>query len=36
MRKITPFLSFSALALTACRHAVSDAIADVKATGTSA
>jgi hypothetical protein len=36
MRKITLFASFTALGLTACRRSVSDAIADVKATDTSA
>ncbi|MFM2237577.1 MAG: hypothetical protein RL209_1611 [Pseudomonadota bacterium] len=32
MRKIMLFVPFAALAITACRHAVSDAIADVKTT----
>jgi hypothetical protein len=36
MRKLTLFLPFSALALTACRRPVSDAAEDVKTTGTSA
>jgi hypothetical protein len=36
MRKLTLFASFTALAFTACKRSVSDAIADVKTTGTSA
>jgi hypothetical protein len=35
MRKITLFASFTALALTACRRSVLDAVADVKTTGKS-
>jgi hypothetical protein len=36
MRKITLLLPFSAIARAACRHVVSDAVADVKPSGTSA
>jgi hypothetical protein len=36
MRKITLFVPFAALALTACRRSVLDAVADVKTTGKSA
>jgi|LauGreDrversion4_2_1035121.scaffolds.fasta_scaffold632343_2 hypothetical protein len=36
MRKITLFVPFAALALTACRRSVFDAVADVKTTGKSA
>jgi hypothetical protein len=36
MRKITPFLPFSARALTTCRHAVLGAAEDVKPSGTRA
>lgn len=36
MRKITPFLPFTARAITACGHAVLDAAEDVKTSGISA
>ena len=36
MRKITLFLPFAALALTACRRSVLDAVENVKTSGTSA
>jgi hypothetical protein len=36
MRKITPFLPFAVLAITACGHSVLDAVEDVAPSGTNA